>query len=230
LTRVTANAPGRSEWTEYEEEVAAREFASGYFEAKGKFVSEALDLARPASCFDVGCNTGHFSLLAARAGASVTAIDSDAASVGELYRRARKENQNILPLVVDFARPTPALGWNYSESSAFLDRAERARFEMVMMLALVHHLCLIERLPLVEVARLAARLSAHRLIVEFVPREDPLSQGMPGVWMGHSDWSHYDRQTFEEAFGRYFSSVRTTELANSGRWIYLMERRQEASL
>jgi SAM-dependent methyltransferase len=224
LNRVTANMSVRSDWTGYEGEVAAREFAPGYLEAKDKFVSEALTVAQPIACLDVGCNTGYFSLLAARVGASVTAIDSDAASVGELYRRARIEGLNVLPLVVDVARPTPALGWNYRESVSFLDRTERARFDTVMMLALLHHLCLIERLPLIEVAGLAARFTSSWLIVEFVPREDPMAQRMPGVWMGSSDWSHYDQPNFEAAVGNYFSIARKSEVAGSGRTIYLMRR------
>ncbi len=225
LDRVITRSPTRSDWTDYAEEVAAREFASGYIDAKEKFVAEVFETTRPKSCVDIGCNTGQFSFMAAAAGASVVAVDSDAASVGELYRAARSKQQDILPLVVDIARPTPALGWDYRESFSFLDRAEQARFQMVMMLALVHHLCLIERLPLAEVARLTGRLSDRWLIVEFVPREDPLANRMPGIWIGDSDWARYDREAFEDAFGRHFESRRATELAKSGRWIYLMERR-----
>lgn len=224
LKRV-APRPARSDWTGYADEVAAREFASGYFEAKGEFVTEALELARPTSCLDIGCNTGYFSLMAAAAGAGVVAVDSDPASVGDLYRTALTEKRNVLPLIIDFARPTPALGWNNSETVSFLDRVARSRFDMVMMLALIHHLCLIDRVPLREVAKLAGRLAPRWLLIEFVPREDPLAQRMPGFWAGDSDWSPYDRATFEDTFDCYFRSVRSTELAGSGRWIYLMERR-----
>lgn len=229
LTRVVRRNSVRSEWTGYADEVAERAFAPGYFEAKGKFVAAALDLARPASCLDIGCNTGWFSLMAAAGGARVVAIDSDAASVGVLYQKARVEGRNILSLVQDIARPVPALGWNNSESLAFLDRAEQARFEMIMILALIHHLCLVERVPLIEVAQLARRLTSRWLLVEFVPREDPLAQRMPGAWVGDSEWSRYDRKTLEEMFRRYFRVVRMTELAGSGRWIYLMERKQETT-
>jgi SAM-dependent methyltransferase len=224
LNRVLTK-PAQSAWTGYADEVAARDFASGYFEAKEKFVAEALELAQPVFCLDVGCNTGHFSLMAAATGARVVAVDSDPASVGDVYRKALAEKLDILPLIIDFTRPTPALGWNNSESFAFLDRVARARFEMVMMLALIHHLCLIDRVPLAEVAKLAGRLARRWLLIEFVPREDPLAQRMPGYWAGDSDWSPYDRETFEGAFGNYFRVVQSTELAGSGRWIYLMERR-----
>jgi len=225
LERLVTRDPARSEWTDYADNVAEREFASGYFEAKRKFVAEALGLTSPASCLDIGCNTGYFSLMAANTGARVVAVDSDPASVGEVYRKARAEGQNVLPLVLDIARPTPALGWNNSESIAFLDRAERARFDLVMILALIHHLSLVERVPLIEVARLARRLAPRWLLLEFIPREDPLAQSMPGVWIGDSEWSTYDQKTFEDVFGRYFRTVLATELTGSGRRIYLMESR-----
>jgi SAM-dependent methyltransferase len=223
LDRVRIRKPVTSEWTQYEDEVAEREFASGYFETKRQFIGEVLTLTQPKSCLDLGCNTGRFSLMAAAAGARVVAIDRDPASVGALYLKARAERRNLLPLVQDIARPAPALGWNNSESFAFLDRAVQARFEMVMVLALMHHLCLVERVPLVEVTRLLARLAARWLVVEFVPREDPLARRMPDAWIGGSDWSRYDQKVFEETFARYFRIARRTELAGSGRWIYLME-------
>jgi SAM-dependent methyltransferase len=215
--------PVTSEWTQYEDEVAERGFASGYFETKQQFVADVLTLTQPKSCLDLGCNTGRFSLMAVEAGARVVAVDRDPASVGALYLKARAERRNLLPLVQDIARPAPALGWNNSESFAFLDRAVQARFEMVMVLALVHHLCLVERVPLVEVTRLLARLVARWLVIEFVPREDPLARRMPDAWIGGSDWSRYDQKVFEETFARYFRIARRTELAGSGRWIYLME-------
>lgn len=229
LDRIVAKTPVRSEWTGYNNEVAEREFATGYQDAKTKFISEALELTQPSLCLDIGCNTGHYSLLAAAIGARVVAVDNDAACLGDLYRRARADQRDILPLVIDIGRPTPALGWNNSESAAFLDRAVAARFELVMMLALIHHLCLIERVPLHEVARLAARLTQRWLVIEFVPREDPLAQLMPGFWTGDSDWSYYNQDAFTAAFGRYFRILRAEELAASGRWIYLMEHQHGES-
>ena len=188
LDRVSAHAPARSRWMGYAEEVRAREFAPGYFEAKCRIVQEVLAQLAPASCLDVGCNTGHFSLMAARLGTRVVAIDRDVAAVGAVYSKARQEHLEVLPLVVDFARPTPAIGWGNGESLSFLDRVVRANFDMVMLLALVHHLCLIERVPLAEVARLTASLARRWILVEFVPYEDRMARQMPGVWIGDSAW------------------------------------------
>src|SRR5437867_9936137 len=98
-------------------------YTAGNFAAKADFVRRVLLEFKPKQVLDVGANTGHFSLLAAEAGAQVVAIDSDAACAGALWRQASARNLNILPLVVDLARPTPALGWRNGECASFLQRA-----------------------------------------------------------------------------------------------------------
>ena len=99
-------------------------YSAAQLEQKERFVREALDLvmdraARPERrprVLDVGANEGRFSLLAARRGAEVVAIDSDPVVVGSIWRRASAESLNVLPLVVDFTRPTPA--WDGVTGSA----------------------------------------------------------------------------------------------------------------
>ncbi len=85
--------------------------------------------SRPRRVLDVGANTGHFSEMAARAGASVVAIDGDTAVVGDIWRRASAEKLDILPLVVNLAQPTPPTGWRNRECPSFLDRATGQSFE-----------------------------------------------------------------------------------------------------
>jgi hypothetical protein len=57
--------------------------------------------------------------------------------------------------------------------------------------------------------------------------EDRMARQMPGVWIGDSAWAGYIKQIFEAAFGRYCRPVRVEALADSGRWLYVMERVQE---
>ena len=114
--------------------------------SKERFVQAALEQVRPARVLDVGCNTGHFSALAARAGASVVALDGDAAVAGRVWRRAEAERLDILPLVVNLARPSPATGWRNAECPSFLARAE-GHADLVLMLAVLHHLLVTERVP-----------------------------------------------------------------------------------
>ncbi len=61
---------------------------------------------------------------------------------------------DVLPLVVDLTRPTPAVGWRNQECASFLDRA-RGGFDLVLMLAVVHHMLVTERIPLEDLLAVA---------------------------------------------------------------------------
>ena len=129
---------------------------------KKEYVERLLREITPATVLDVGANTGTYSMLAASVCARVVALDTDQAAIDQLWTRASKENLDILPLVVNIARPSPALGWENSESMSFLDRAEH-RFDLVMMLAVIHHLLLMDQIPMEQIAALAARLTRRYL-------------------------------------------------------------------
>jgi SAM-dependent methyltransferase len=183
----------RTRWSNY---MDTHGYDAGAFAAKEVFVRAALAEFKPQKVLDVGANTGHFSQIAAALGAQVIAIDSDPNCAGECFRRARSESANVLPLVVDITRPTPALGWRNSECASFLDRA-RGQFDAVLMLALVHHLLVTERVSLKEILQLAAELTKSLLLIEFIPAEDSMFQRL--LRGRDALFAHYSRQVFEEA-------------------------------
>ncbi len=160
----------KSVWSDY---MATHSYDDPAFAAKEKFVAEALREFKPARVLDAGANTGHFSALAAQAGAAVVAVDLDAACVGAIWRRAGEQKLNILPLVVNLAHPSPALGWRNGECPSFLDRATGA-FDGELMLALIHHLLVTERIPLEEILRLAYDVTNSLLVMEFVDPKDEM--------------------------------------------------------
>lgn len=140
---------------------------------KEQAVSEAL-AGTSRGVLDVGANTGQFSLLAARKfGARVVAIERDPAAVDVMFSRVREDGASVLPLVVDLARPFGAAGWENIEQFSFLDRASRARFDTVLMLGVLHHLLVSERVPLPAVLRLLHRLAHEKAIIEYVDPSDP---------------------------------------------------------
>src|SRR5208283_219503 len=163
--RSKVSEKARSRWSGY---VEAREsYTAEQLQQKTQFIDQVLSKYRPRRLLDAGSNTGQFSLQAARTGASVVAIDSDSVVVGQLWRKVHAERLDILPLVINLARPSPALGWRNGECPAFLDRAKGA-FDMVFFLALLHHLFISERIPLIEIINLAAELTTDVAVVEFV--------------------------------------------------------------
>lgn len=219
-----APRPSDSLWSGYLEHKSL--YNSAQFEQKETFVREALAIARPFDVLDVGANEGHFSFLAARAGASVVAIDSDAACAGSIWREASKNGLDVLPLVVDLTRPTPATGWRNRECASFLDRA-RGGFDVVMMLAVLHHMLVTERIPLDEIFDVAQEMTREYLLIEFVAPDDPMFKRI--VRGRDRLYSHLTREHFEGAALRDFELVRSARIDGLERWIYLFRKRRADS-
>ncbi len=88
----------------------------------------------------------------------VVAVDSDHLVVDRLYRDLRQQGERrILPLVVDLADPSPAIGWRSRERPSFV---ERMRPDLVLCLAVVHHLALTNNVPLDEIVAFLADFGA----------------------------------------------------------------------
>ena len=99
---------------------------------------------------------GHFSRMAAGLGASVAAFDFDAACIERMYLEARgRDETRLLPLVLDLFNPSPASGWMNRERASIFDRG---RPDLVMALALIHHLAIVGNQPLPNLAEFFRRL------------------------------------------------------------------------
>ena len=208
-----------SAWSDY---MVTHSYSEPAFAAKEQFVDTVLREFKPGRVLDVGANTGHFSALAARAGAEVVALDLDPACVGAIWRQARARKLNILPLVVDLSRPSPALGWANSECPSFLDRAAGA-FDAVLMLAVIHHLLVTERIPLDEILRQASGLTTSLLIIEFVPPEDAMFRQLTrGRDQLHASLTE---PVFEEACRECFEIMKSVPLPGSRRRLYALKRK-----
>ena len=213
-------AEGRSAWSAYQADDC--HYSASDRECKEKFVGAVLAaVPRQARVLDVGANLGQYSHLAARCGHSVVAIDSDAAVVGRLWRSAAETGADILPLVVDLAEPTPARGWANAETPSFLSRAGGA-FDVVLLLAVIHHLVVSRRIPLDSIVELTCGLTRREALVEFVAPADPqfdrLTRGRQALHSG------YTQEFFESAWGRCFTVVEQLELPGCRRRLYRLRR------
>jgi len=219
LERVKPASNRASTWAGYEEERS--HYGNPQLDVKTAFVDEVLRQWKPGAVLDVGANRGEFSILAARHGAKVVAIDLDPVVVGELWRRAFQQNLDILPLVVNLSRPSPALGWRNQESPSFLERS-RGRFDAVMMLAVVHHLAVTERIPLDQILGQAAELTRQFLILEYVEPQDPmfrrLARGRDALY------AHLTRDYFEECCRDRFEVLKRLPIEGTARTMYALRR------
>src|SRR3954468_1471043 len=104
---------------------------------KDEFVREVATAGDWSLVWDLGCNNGRYSRIAAEGARYVVAVDADQGPVELLYRTLRDEGEEtILPLTMNLADPSPGLGWRGLERKAM---PERERPDLVLALALVHH-------------------------------------------------------------------------------------------
>ena len=203
---------GKSTWLDYE---AKLPYGPEALARKDSLVEEALERSRPRMAWDLGCNTGKYSLIAARHAEYVVAIDYDEATVGALYERAKDEQANVLPLTIDFLNPSPSQGWAQSERQGLL---ERGGADFALCLALVHHLAIGGNVPLPRIVDWLAGLTRAG-IVEFVPKGDPMVQTL--LRTREDVFGDYSTEAFEAALSERFEIETKSELPGSERVLYL---------
>lgn len=194
-------------WAAY---VATRDhYTDSDLEAKRSFVQQALIDSPGETVLDLGANAGEFSLLAATLGKQVTAADFDDGALTTLYEKLRTNAANVSPVLLDIARPTPALGWLNLEIPSFLARA-KGKFACVMALGLIHHLLISERVPLHLVLQLMLAFESKVLIIEWVESNDPRVVDLLGL--NETDHQRVSTEEFEAAFAKHYRLIRKTQL------------------
>jgi SAM-dependent methyltransferase len=217
-TRRAVPRSSSSDWSEYT--TTLTHYTAQESAAKLAFVRAALEELRPACVLDIGANTGEFSALAASLGARVIALERDAAAAERIYTRSAAQQLDILTLHADLARPTPATGWQNAESAALLPRLEQ-QADLVLMLAVIHHLILMEQIPLPAILALAHKLTRRHLLVEWVPVTDPMFQSL---LRGRDElYGALSEDELLAACDGLFRTVRRQPLTN-GRILFLLER------
>lgn len=190
-------------------------------ESKRAFVSKAA-AARPRELvWDLGCNTGEYSRLAAEHADRVIAMDGDHLAVERLYAALKSEgDEKILPLLMDLAAPTPGLGWRGTERRALHDRG---RPDLVLALALMHHMIIACHIPLDDWIDWLASLGGD-LVLEWVGKDDPMVQKL----LRNKDdrYADYTQGNLERALGRHWDIAAREDLAGGTRTLYHALRRR----
>lgn len=211
----------RSHWTSYYRE---HNYGDAAFAAKERAVRDAVAAVAPRMVWDLGANTGAFSRAAAQAGALVVATDVDPLVVERLWADVAAAGETrVLPLVNDLANPSPALGWAGAERASF---AARGPADLVLALALVHHLAIGNNVPLPRVADVMADLG-RALLVEWVPKTDGQVRRLLATRL--DIFPDYTEEGFRAAFAARFAEEERRELPGSERVLYRLRRRETAA-
>ena len=208
----------KSDWADY---YNATNYSDTAFDAKKKIVSDWLHELAPTSVWDLGANTGIFSLQAADLTDCLTiSADIDPGAVEINYLQCKKnKTKNILPLVLDLTNPSAAIGWNNQERDSFY---QRGPVDVVMALALIHHLAIANNVPLEKISTLMAALGQF-LVIEFVPKDD--SQVRRLLRSRDDIFDQYHLEGFVATFENDFVLRKQAPVSGSKRVMFLFEQK-----
>lgn len=213
--------PGKTEWADYYRETS---YTDAALSRKEEVVGEYLDRIQAATAWDLGSNTGRFSRVAAARGITTVSFDMDPGCVELNYREVVREGDaRIFPLLLDLLNPSPGTGWQNQERASLMSRGP---VDVVLALALVHHLAIASNLPLLRIAEFLNQLG-HCLIIEFVPKDDPQVERL--LASREDIFPQYHRDEFERCFRHYFDIEAWEPIPDSGRVLYLMRGRGDRS-
>ena len=210
----------RSTWSDY---TAALPYTDGELSQKADFVRRVTHARRWNLVWDLGCNTGTFSRIAAENAEYVLAMDIDALVIERFYCALKAEHaRNILPLISNVADPAPNLGWRGQERKALL---ERGRPDLTLCLALLHHVVISAHIPLSEFISWLASLGTA-LVIEFVTRDDPMVQTLLRHKADH--YTDYDLAYFERCLADAFEIDQQETLESGTRRLYYARGKRRA--
>jgi hypothetical protein len=202
-------------WANYYSDTNYSEAAAAH---KTELAGRYIEQAAPSSVWDLGGNVGRFSRLAAGRGIFTVSLDLDPAAVELNYRACREEGiTTMLPLVMDLTNPSPNLGWAHEERASLQSRGPA---DLLLALALIHHLAISNNTPLERVAAYFAALG-RRLIIEFVPKAD--SQVERLLASREDIFDNYTQEGFEQAFGRFYNTLDRQDIRDSRRTLYFLQ-------
>ena len=206
----------QTEWTDYYQD---NNYTQASFEAKRKLVRHFIEKVQPKQVWDLGGNTGEFSRAASDLQIPTVCFDIDPGAVQQNYDLVKTNKEKfMLPLRMDLTNPSPDLGWHNAERESM---QARGPVDLVMALALIHHLAISNNVPLADVASYFADLGEN-LIIEFVPKSD--SQVKRLLASRLDIFPDYTLEGFRKAFAQRFVILDEKPVEGSERTLFLMKR------
>lgn len=183
-------------------------------------VGEWVDRVKPGWVIDLGCNTGEFSMLAAKSGAQVISVDLDHDSIQKLVL-AHPNATNINPLVTNLCDMVGGRGWCGDEFPSLMTRLHE-RADLLLLLAVIHHLSIAEGVHLAKVAKMAAHITKKYTIVEMLGEDDPMVVHLCKQRQRNPKDFALETQMVE--FSKYFSIETSFSIPNTSRKLCLLKK------
>ena len=208
--------PGGTEWSDYADNTSYNDRATA---AKERLVGEFVAPGARAASLGPRAPTR-----AATAGSPPRPASASSRSTSTrpppsatTARSGARGGRDILPLILDVANPSPGIGWANRERRSLLERADP---DVILALALVHHLAISRNVPLPMLLDLFAEM-APWAIVEFVPKEDPMVRRLLAT--RRDVFPDYTLDGFRAAAAERWTIVAEQAIEDSPRTLFLLQ-------
>lgn len=195
----------------YEKEIESQV----YLKDKEVTVRKWLEKIKPKTILDLGANTGKFSFIAAEYSKRVISLEADENCVDVIESNISKNTKNIFTLVGNVAEPSPNLGIMNSEIENIYNRCNS---ELVLCLALFHHLHIFNKLSFEQIISSFSCFATNYLIVEFIEKSDNKINLMK------NNISDYSKEKFIASINSKLTIVDYKKLDDSERYIFLIAK------
>ena len=214
---------GQSEWGAY---YKITNYEDSAFNFKEQIVSEWIKNCGAKKLWDIGGNDGHFSRLVQESCDLIICTDIDPVAVDTNYRECQQRNEEkIVPLIIDYTNPPSGLGFANVERKDFLTRMKQLKPDCILALALIHHLSISNNCSFEMLAE-SFRQFADNLIIEFVhPTDSWAAKLLNSKRQARHLFDFYNKENFEATFCRFYEIVESTPVPGSERTLYLMRSR-----
>ena len=181
--------PPHKSWTDYRNSDVSQpetaEFNQTNADSRPQKVLDLINKIHPKTMIDVGANDGVFSVLAAQSCNKLLAIDSDEGAIDKFVQWALNTPLDI-------------------EASGCVDDFHHIHYraDLVLGLALVHHLAISQQYKFDYIAKRFADMSDRALITEFMPNGIGVGKKMPDPLP-----EYYKLEYFIIELKKYFTCV-----------------------
>ena len=206
----------KSEWSDYTQ---FHSYTDKDHAAKKEFIEKVSNLQHRRLVWDIGSNTGEFSMLVAKNAECVIAMDSDHLAIEKLYHVLRSHQaNNILPIIINLADASPNLGWQGLERKSITDRGLP---DLTLCLALIHHIVIGANIPMAEFIQWLAELESA-IVIEFVTKDDAMVKTL--LLNKEDNYAEYELDNFRKILNQYFTIHQEVMMASKSRILFYAER------
>ena len=206
----------KSEWSDYTQ---FHSYTDKDHTAKKEFIEKVSCLRHRRLVWDIGSNTGEFSMLVAKHADCVVAMDSDHLAIEKLYQVLHSHRaNNILPIIINLADASPNLGWQGLERKSITDRGLP---DLTLCLALIHHIVIGANIPMAEFIQWLAKLDSA-IVIEFVTKDDEMVKTL--LLNKEDNYAEYELENFRRILSQYFNIQHEVMLTSKSRILFYAEQ------